>query len=114
MAGRAKGPRGGLGEGSEGEESTPEQTSMVIHRLVHLPPREYQARLPQLTRVRGPRRFRGALTQKPCEDSDLPSMLWVWERDEERRRMVGYKGFEAYLEEKFPDSRRKSLLHIDL
>jgi len=28
-----------------GEESTPEEIWMVIHRLVHLPPREYQAGL---------------------------------------------------------------------
>ena len=29
-----------------GEESTPEEILMVIHRLVHLLPREYQAGLP--------------------------------------------------------------------
>jgi len=91
-----------------GEESSPEETWMVIHRLVHLLPREYPARLPQLTRVGGPRRYGGGLTQKPCENSNLPGMLWVGDRNEERRRMVGYKSFEAYLEEKFPDSRRKA------
>ena len=81
---------------------------MVIHRLVHLLPRECQARLPQLTRVGGPRRLGGGLTQKPWENSNLPGMLWVGDRNEERRRMVGYQSFEAYLEEKFPDSRRKA------
>jgi len=69
---------------------------------------EYQARLPRLTRVRGPRRFGGSLTQKPCENSNLAGMLWVGDKDEERRRRVGYKSLEAYLEEKFPDSRRKA------
>jgi hypothetical protein len=49
----------------------------VIHRLVHPLPREFQARLPQLTRVGGPRRFGGGLTQKPCENPNLPGMLWV-------------------------------------
>jgi len=35
-------------------------------------------------------------------------MLWVGDKDEERRRRVGYKSLEAYLEEKFPDSRRNA------
>jgi len=38
------------------------------------------ARLPQLTRVGGPRRFGGGLTQKPCENSNLPGMLWVGDK----------------------------------
>jgi hypothetical protein len=58
-----------------GEESTAEGILMVIHGLVDLLPREYPARLPQLTRVGGPRRLGGGLTQKPCENPNLPGML---------------------------------------
>jgi hypothetical protein len=36
---------------------------MVIYRLVHLLPREYPARLPQLTRAGGPGRLVGALNK---------------------------------------------------
>ena len=79
---------------------------MVIHPLIDLLPREYQACLRPPTRAGGPRQFGGNLTQKPCENSNLPGMLWLWDRDERRRRMVGYQSFEAYREEKFPDSRR--------
>lgn len=50
---------------------------MVIHGLLDLPPREYQALLPQLTRVGRPRRFLDVLTQKSCAESNLPGMLWV-------------------------------------
>jgi|GEM_PF-6904607 len=48
---------------------------MVIHRLVHLLPPDYQARLPQLTRVG--RRFGGGLTEKPWENSNLLGILKV-------------------------------------
>jgi hypothetical protein len=71
-----------------GEESTPEETLMVIHRLVHPLVRECP---PQLTRAGGPRRFGGGLNQKPCENSNLPGMLWVWDRNEELRRMVNWR-----------------------
>ena len=50
---------------------------MVIHGLLDLLPREYQALLQQLTRVGRPRRFLDVLTQKSCEESNLPGMLWV-------------------------------------
>jgi hypothetical protein len=48
----------------KGEESTAEGILMVIHGLVDLLPREYPARLPQLTRVGGPRRLGGRLDSK--------------------------------------------------
>ena len=69
---------------------------MVIYTLIDLLAREYQACLPPPTRAGGPRRFGGSLTQKPCENSNLPGILCVWDRDEIRRRMVGYQRFEAY------------------
>jgi hypothetical protein len=34
----AKGPRGGLADGGEGEKSRPKGTLLVIHRLVRLLP----------------------------------------------------------------------------
>ncbi len=91
-----------------GDEFSPEGIWIVIYRLVHLLPREHPARLPQLTRMGGPGRLGGALTQKPWENSNLPGILWVGDKNEERRRMVGCQSFEAYLEEKFPGSRRKA------
>jgi hypothetical protein len=91
-----------------GEKSTPGEILMVIHYLVHLLPREYQARLPQLARRGGPWRFLGGVAQKLSKNSNLPCILWVGNRNKERRRMVGYQSFETYLEEKIPDSPRKS------
>ena len=50
---------------------------MVIHCLSDLLPREYQERLPPLTRVGRPRRSLDVLTQKSCENSNLPGILWI-------------------------------------
>ena len=77
----------------------------VIQELL---PRGFPARFPQLTRMGAPQRFGGGLTQKPSEDSNLPSILWVGVGNEEWRWRVEYKSFEAYLKEKFPDSRGKA------
>ena len=78
---------------------------MVIQELL---PQEIPACFPQLTRMGAPQRFGGGLTQKPSEDSNLPGILWVGVGNEEWRWRVEYKSFEAYLKEKFPDSRRKA------